>query len=75
MKMKVALKHKQVDGAHFFTSPEKKPLGLCVAHTDLETAKSGAVMVIDILLKENHGIQDYPLSDILSAVEDAAVSA
>lgn len=67
--MKIELKHKVVDGAHFFTSPTQKPLGLCVAHTDLETAKSGAAEVVQILLAENHGIQGRSMDEITAAIE------
>lgn len=50
----VKILYKYVDGAHFFVSDDEKTLGLCVAHTDLETAYNAVSAELNKLFKENY---------------------
>ena len=54
-----------VDGAHFFLSNDEDALGLCVAHTDLETAYHAVAPTLEKLFKENHG-KDVTFAPITS---------
>ncbi len=49
--------YKCIDGAHFFVTTDKEAAGLCVAHTDFDTAFNEVAFQLNALFKFNHGIE------------------
>lgn len=47
--------YKCIDGAHFFVATDKEAAGLCVAHTDMETAFNEVAKQLNALFAFNHG--------------------
>ena len=60
----IGIRHKIVDGAHFFTAADTDaegkpfPIGLCMAHSDYELALSETRRCVETLLRLNHEIAD-----------------
>ena len=54
--LSVRVTYEYVDGAHFFVSDDKMATGLCVAHKNLKTAFNEVAPVLEMLFKENHGM-------------------
>jgi hypothetical protein len=55
--MIINVMHKVIDGAHFFVTDDKKAVGLCVAHADLEVAFNEVATQLNLLFKYNHGME------------------
>lgn len=70
----ITVKHKLVDGAHFFTAADEDadgmpfPLGLCMAHSDRAVALAETERCVGKLLELNHDITE-PFE--LAVIEDA----
>lgn len=52
----VNVKHKLIDGVHFFVANDQASVGLCVGHKDLGIALTAAALQLTKLFKRNHGI-------------------
>ena len=71
MMQTVKVLYKYVDGAHFFVSNDEASVGLCVAHSDLETAFDAVESQLAKLFKKNHGV-DAVFSPSMSSMAFAA---